>query len=129
MAIKKKFVRSILNLGDFCDDEVNNEPSMTDPSQDEPIEKMVARMLRGEMMRGHVPVFDKIPEGMAPAQVFAMQPTTERDDFDLADSGPILAAGIEAAKLFKAGLKPPTSAPAPAPAAAPAPAVPPPATP
>ena len=95
------FVRSILDLGDFNDDEVNTEPSMTDPSQDETIQSLVARLMRGEVLGSSVPQFD-VEAGAKPADVFATQSHMERDGADIADMGPIMAAGVAAAEALKA---------------------------
>ena len=88
-------VRSILDLGDYNDDEVNTEPSLTDPSQDEPIEALVARMLRGEIVGTSVPQFDTTSD-TPPAEVYAAQSAVSKDGFDLADA-PAIAARAEAA--------------------------------
>jgi len=115
------FVRGLMDLGDFNDDEKDFGPSMTDPSQDEPIEALVARMMRGEVMAHSQASYD-VPPGTSVAEAFSAQPIVERDDFDISDSGQILAAGLAASKTVQApspapGVAP--VAPAPAPAAAP----------
>lgn len=94
------FVRSQLDLGDFNDDEKNTLPSLTDPSQDEPIEALVARMLRGEIVGRGEPQFDTNGD-MPNEEVFARQSLMAKQGFDLAD-----AAGIQkrAEKAIK-GLK------------------------
>lgn len=114
----KPFVRSIYNLGDYNDDEVNDQPSMTDPSQDEPIEKLVARLLRGEQVSGsviHYDTDDITPKGVAGA--FESLPPQECDGFDIADAGPILDAARDA---IAAATPAPASVPAPALAPVPA---------
>jgi len=111
MADKKKpavFVRSIYNLGDFNDDEVNTERSMTDPSQDEPIDKLIARMLRGEQVRTGATHFDS--DGLPPGQAPTLNPTAA-SGFDLADVPVILDAAEQAAAALKAA-PPPAAAPA-----------------
>ena len=65
--------RSITDLKDYNDDEVNREPSLTDPEQDEPIGKLVARMLRGEMVESRPVYYDEIGSERPVAEVFASQ--------------------------------------------------------
>lgn len=103
---EKPFIRSIYNLGDFNDDEVNNEPSMTDPSQDEPIERLVERMMRGEIIGHGVPQFDTSSEDMTPEQMFSMQSEIKKDGFDLADAGSIKNRAEHAARRLKEASKP-----------------------
>lgn len=82
------FVRSVLDLGDFNDDEKNTLPSLTDPSQDEPISALVARMLRGELVSHATPQFDTHGD-MSPAEVFERQSEVTKEGFDLADAADI----------------------------------------
>jgi len=98
--------RTLHNFRDYCDHEVNNEPSMTDPSQDESINDLVARMLRGELVGGTSVYYDSdkgVSQGeptLAPQNV---------SGFDLADVPPVLERGEAAAAELKA---PPASDPA-----------------
>jgi len=88
-----------MDPGDYNDDYSDHSPSLTDPSQDEPIEALVARMMRGEIVHSSQPVYDVAP-GMSDAEAFAAQPMTERDGFDIADAPQILAAGEAAVKAL-----------------------------
>jgi len=93
-------MRSVFDLGDYNDDEVYDlelEPSLTDPSQDETIESLVARMVRGELVGKGAPIYDE-PEAAAAGSV----PVTERDGFDLADAPVILDAAKAASDALKA---------------------------
>lgn len=96
--------RSVNDPGDYQDSESNFGPSLTDPSMDEPIEKLVARMMRGEIVGGISPQYD-VPENMTPEQAFIAQPITERGDFDLADAPAIVKRGQEALEALKKGQK------------------------
>lgn len=101
------FIRSQLELGGYCDDELNTEPSMTDPSQDEPIEKLVARLMRGEIS-ARSPEFD-VESGVDPDSAIAAMSDTEKDGFDLADAAAIAARGknaLDEVKKAKASPKP-----------------------
>lgn len=102
------FVRSTLDLGDFNDDEKNLKPSLTDPSQDEPIEALVARMLRGEIVSRGMPQYDT--DGSASAEdVFSRQSAVTKEGFDLADAPAILKRAQKADKAIrKAKEVPPT---------------------
>lgn len=104
------FVRSILDLGDYNDDERNTEPSLTDPSQDEPIEALVARMLRGEVVGNGMPQFDTEDDSSA-EDVFSLQADTSKDGFDLADAPAIIKRGIKASKALKKEPKAPVVLP------------------
>lgn len=114
--------RSISDLKGYCDHEVydlEKEPSLTDPSQDESIESLVARMLRGEMVGSKTPVFDDIGEG----DPFGALPPQEKDGFDISDAGPILeAAAATLADIAPTQSVPPSVAVQPTPAPTPAPA-------
>lgn len=104
MAKRKLSVRTQLDLGTFKDNEVNTEPSMTDPSSDEPIEKLVARCLRG----GSVPFREggyDVGAGVDPGAAFDNQSLTERKGFDLSDVPEIVERGKEAVKQLKKGKK------------------------
>lgn len=118
---KFKF-RTPFDLGDFNDDSVNNEPSLTDPSQDEPIERLVQRLMRGEPVSTLSGSYDVEigPEG--PSAAFNALPIQHRADFDIADAAPVIE---RAASLVKE-LEKPADQPAPAVAPAPVPAAPPP---
>lgn len=94
------FVRSVLDLGDFNDDERNTEPSLTDPSQDEPIEALVARMMRGELV-GHGGVQFDTSGDETPAEVFSRQSIVTRDGFDLADAASIANRAKRAIESLK----------------------------
>lgn len=108
-------IRSQLELGGYCDDEINLEPSMTNPSLDEPIEALVARLLRGEQVGSQVPpVYDNIQPGQE-AAAFAAQHPLERDGADLADVPGVLARGVAAAESLKPKPAPVPATPAPAP--------------
>jgi len=80
--------RSITDLKDFNDDEVydlKKEPSLTDPSQDESIETLVARMMRGEIVLGQQAPrydFENVVDHNA---AFAAMPPSQREGFDIAD--------------------------------------------
>lgn len=100
-------VRSIYDLGDFNDDEVNNEPSMTDPSQDEPIEALVARMLRGECVSTGIPQFDTQDSSLSAEEIFARQSAMSKDGFDLADAATIQ----KRAEVALASIQPEVKAP------------------
>lgn len=102
------FVRSLANMGDYNDDEVNNEPSLTDPSQDEPIEKLIARMLRGEQVRTGSVHFDT--DGLEPGQEPSLNPVNA-SGFDLSDVPDILDAGEQAAAALKAAPPAPAAPP------------------
>ena len=97
MGTHKRLYRDIANLGDFNDDERNIEPSMTDPSQDEPIERLVERMVRGELIATNKPRYD-FEEGLqdGPGAAFAAMPVHTRDGFDISDA-PVILARAEAA--------------------------------
>lgn len=98
-------VRTIFRLGDYNDDEENLEPSMTDPSQDEPIERLVERMMRGENVSAMVPQFDTTSD-LTPAQVFDLQSEVSKDGFDLADAAPIMERAADAAEALKPAPQP-----------------------
>lgn len=102
------FVRSLANMGDFNDDEVNNEPSMTDPSQDEPIEKLVARLVRGEMVSTGQVHFDT--DGLKPGEAPVLSPV-HASGFDLADAPPLLDAAERAAAALRAAQPSPAALP------------------
>lgn len=102
------FVRSILDLGDFNDDEKDFGPSLTDPSQDEPIEALVARMLRGEIVGHGQPQFDTDADTSA-EEIFERQSLTSKDGFDISDAPLIQKRAEKAIKgLKKAKEVPPT---------------------
>jgi len=107
MATIKRLYRDIANLGDFNDDTRIMEPSMTDPSQDETIDALVARMLRGELMNS-APVSYDFEEGTknAPGDVFDSVPVQHRKGFDIADVAPILDAAKAAAPVPAATVAP-----------------------
>lgn len=112
---KRELTRSVFELGSYNDDEVNDLPSETDPSHDEPIEKLLERMLRGEAVPTANVTYDSDEStGNAPSQGFDVPPQY-RDGFDIADAAPI----IEAAAAQLEPKAPPAPAPAPAPAAIP----------
>jgi len=120
--LKAKDIRSILDLKDFNDDEVNTEKSMTDPEQDEPIGALVARMMRGEQVSFREASYDKL-DGLSVDQAFASIPEVSRPGFDIADSQAIVEAAqkaqadLDAAKAAELAAK---SAPPPVPAPLPA---------
>jgi len=101
-------IRSQLELGGYCDYEENHEPSMTNPSLDEPIEALVARLLRGEQVSSGVPpVYDDIAPGTDVQEVFNGQSVAERDGFDLSDIPVVMAAGeVAAASVAKLNTPP-----------------------
>lgn len=85
------YIRSILDLGDFNDDEVNNEPSMTDPSQDITIDDLVKKMLRGEPVAGSSVSYDtEITNAEGLTTAFQSVPVQNTSGFDIADVAPIL---------------------------------------
>jgi len=94
-----KFIRSIYRLGDFNDNEVydlEKEPSLTDPSQDETIQDLVDRMIRGELLQNtKVPQYD-ITDENAQGDPFAALPVTATDGFDLSDAPVILDSAAQA---------------------------------
>lgn len=94
----KNFFRTPFNLGDFNDDTRILEPSMTDPSQDETIDQLVSRMMRGELLAAANATYD-FEEGTkdAPGDAFAALPIHTRQGFDIADVAPILDAAAKAA--------------------------------
>lgn len=115
---KRPNTRTVFELGDFNDDSVNNEPSMTDPSQDESIDDLVARMLRGEAVRTNSVSYDtEISHKDGPGAAFDALPPHRRDGFDISDAGPIL----ENAAAALAELEPKAPAAPPAPVVPPAP--------
>lgn len=84
--------RSQVDLHGYNDDEINSEPSLCDPSQDEPMEALVARLMRGEVLPSNGMGYD-----VQPGQDEAEVPVMERSGADIADIPPILAAGAAAA--------------------------------
>jgi len=106
-------IRSILNLYGFSDDTVNDEPSMTDPSQDESIEDLVARMMRGEQVGTANPVYD-YPNGVKPED--AILPVVEQSGFDLADAPAIISAAEAAGASLATPATPVVATPTPEPA-------------
>jgi len=113
MADPKWKIRTILHLQDYCDHEINNEPSMTDPSQDETIEQLLARMMRGEQVGTVQPTYD-YPNGVKPED--AILPVVERSGFDLADAPAIIAAAEAASDSLVKPATPPVATPTPEPA-------------
>lgn len=106
---KTKRFRSIADLQAYTDPEPPGfrEPSMTDPSDHEPIERLVGRMVRGEI-RGGSPVeaydgFLDTPEAVEEAM--ANQPVYERAGFDLADAAAVLHEGDKALRTLRASGK------------------------
>ncbi|WNK14112.1 MAG: hypothetical protein [Microvirus sp.] len=99
------FVRTLWDMGDYNDDEKNTEPSMTDPSQDEPIEKLVARLVRGEMVNTSSVHYDT--DGLAPGADPSLN-AVNTSGFDLSDVPPLLDAAEQAAAALRAA--PPPSA-------------------
>lgn len=95
-------IRSVYNLGEYCDDTCNREPSMTDPSKDEPITALVSRMLRGELVigLGSKPIYNT-RTGVDNETIFSEQSPASRDGFDLADAARIAAAASEAVKTLE----------------------------
>lgn len=81
---KMKF-RSISDLLGYNDNEKDFGPSMADPSQDEPISALVARMMRGEAVTGFQPTYD-VPEGQDPAEAINNMSPVEKDGFDMSDA-------------------------------------------
>lgn len=98
--------RSITDLKGYSDDTCIKEPSLTDPEQDEPISRLVARMLRGEMVATKQVYYDEIGPETAPAEAFAQQSVVERDGFDLSDSVAVMAAAEAAAAALASPPKP-----------------------
>lgn len=117
----KNFFRTPFNLGDYNDDEINLLPSETDPSQDEPIEKLVARMVRGEQIGGGRPITFDLENGKWKPDQGISVPIQERDGFDIADAAPIIEAGQAAQAELDAAKPAPTPAAPAAPSVAPAP--------
>lgn len=80
--------RTIRNLKGYNDDETGFPPSEVDQDGYEDINSLVARMLRGEIVRASRSVqFD----GDAPAEdLIAGQSPMDRDGSDLADIGPLM---------------------------------------
>lgn len=118
------FFRTPFNLGDYNDDEVNTEPSKTDPSQDEPIKRLVERMLRGELINTIPVSYDTELGTSEPAgEVFEQLPVQERDGFDISEAGPLIDSAAAALKELepKASAAPPAPSVPPAPPAAPVP--------
>lgn len=111
---KLKF-RTPFDLGDFNDDSVNNEPSLTDPSQDEPIERLVQRLMRGEPVSTVSGSYDTEIGPGGPSDAFNALPIQHVSGFDIADAAPVIE---RAAQLAKELDKPAPAAPAPVPAAA-----------
>jgi len=88
--------RSITDLKGYNDDTRILEPSMTDPEQDEPISRLVQRLIRGEMVETRSVVYDDIRPEMPLGEAFEQQNVTTRDGFDLADAPAILDAANRA---------------------------------
>lgn len=105
---KQPRYRSVANLGNFNDDEVNNEPSMTDPSQDETIEQLVNRMMRGELLAS-IATHHTVAAETPLKEAFESLPATEADGFDLSDAPVILERGKEALKASKQPKEPPAA--------------------
>lgn len=101
------FVRSILDLGDYCDDEKASSllPSLTDPSQDEPIAKLLARMMRGEVIGGNPVHYDDMTGVESVDDAFGRMPVYARSGFDLADVPGVIQAGVEAQAALDAAAK------------------------
>lgn len=112
--IEKIIVRSVIDLGDYNDDEIkpSKEPSLTDPSQDEPIERLVVRLLRGESVASIIPAYDSQDGSVKPEDLMSQQSIAEREGFDLADVPPVIKAGERAAKALKKVKKPEVIPPA-----------------
>lgn len=102
--VKKLRFRSITDLGDYHDNEVNTLPSCTDESQDEPIEKLVARMLRGDIGGSAAQVqYQFGPSDDVEDAFKALQPQ-EIDGFDISEVPSIIAnakASIKALERLK----------------------------
>lgn len=105
---RKWFIRSIINLGDYCDHTVIKEKSMTDPSQDEPIQRLVARMMRGEQVATAQVKYDDIKPGATPEEIFRSMSQTFSKDFDISDAPAIIERAQRALDELKkaAGTKP-----------------------
>lgn len=100
----KRFVRSTFNLGDFNDNEVydlEKEPSLTDPSQDETIQELVDRMVRGELLGNTKRLAFDITDKNAQGDPFEALPATSVQGFDLADAPVILERGNQAVSELK----------------------------
>lgn len=93
--------RSIMDLHDYNDDEVNTLPSLTDPSADEPIEKLVAKLIRGEILNMGSPGYDDLQPGVSDSEAFDGLSPSSRDGFDLADIPPAVEAAREALQSLK----------------------------
>ncbi|QXP44160.1 MAG: hypothetical protein [Arizlama microvirus] len=125
---RSQHMRSILDLGDFSDNECNFGPSLTDETQDIPIHEIVAKLCRGENVGAVTPVYDA-PSGsnITDEQLMAGQSATERPGFDLADVPQILAVGEAAVASLQTPPTPPVASPAEPPPTPPAVEPPPPA--
>lgn len=88
--------RSITDLCGYQDPEPPGfrEPSQTDPSDYEPIERLVSRMIRGDIQVGPVGPYDgNLDSEEAVLEAMAHQSPTEREGFDLSDAHAILENG------------------------------------
>lgn len=115
MAKKLQFeARSIIDLGDYNDDETASSllPSLTDPEQDEPISKLIERMMRGESVGFSNVSYDNL-EGLSQAEQFEAVPPASRSGFDLADAPTILDAAVRLAADQAAPHAAPPTPPAP----------------
>lgn len=108
---KRPNTRSVFDLGDYNDNEVNNEPSLTDPSQDEPITKLVERLLRGEVLSKGSMQFDDMVPGESPEAAIDRLDITRQDGFDLADVPAVMQRAAEAAEGLKNEQKGPKEEP------------------
>lgn len=80
--------RSITDLKGFSDVELNFDPSETDSSQYEPLESLISRMMRGEIIPGNG--FDDFDVRSDTEDPWSTEDITQTDGFDLADVQPIL---------------------------------------
>lgn len=120
MAKKLEFqARSIIDLLEYNDDEKASSllPSLTDPEQDEPITKLIERMMRGEAVGFANVSYDNF-EGLTEAEAFNAVPHASRSGFDLADTTVILD---EAASLAASQATPAPEPAKPSPVASPEP--------
>ena len=93
--MKKLFIRSIFNLGDFNDNEKNSGVSLTDPTDNASTEALITKLLNGESLQArYVPEYD-IPTGMSNEEAFTKIDITKNGDFDLSDVARIRAAEQE----------------------------------
>lgn len=98
--MKTRF-RHISDLKGFNDNERDFSPSLVDDTQYEPIETLVGRMIRGEIVKPVGDISYEISAQDDLGKAFESQSVVEREDFDLSDSVSVLASANQALKDLK----------------------------